>query len=96
MCPFAVFIAAGLLQWVDYMATPAVFKAANGCSPKGCITFFQAFYFMIVTVNDQLPPTHYCYQALLYPQQSELPSSSSLLIRYNGNQDNNVLLLGVI
>ncbi|CAM6114203.1 unnamed protein product [Calypogeia fissa] len=46
-----IFIAAGLLQWVDYMATSAEFKAANDCSPKGCITFFGAFYFMIVTIS---------------------------------------------
>lgn len=50
----AVFIAAGFLQWVDYMATTAEFKEANSCSPKGCITFFGAFYFMIVTVTCPL------------------------------------------
>lgn len=46
----AVFIAAGILQWVDNKATSQSVKEAKGCGDHGCLTFFDAFWFMIVTV----------------------------------------------
>ncbi|BFI29276.1 protein MpBK1 [Marchantia polymorpha subsp. ruderalis] len=46
-----IFIAAGLLQWVEYRASTTQYREDNNCSPKGCLTFFGAFYFMIVTIS---------------------------------------------
>lgn len=47
----AVFIAGGLLQWVEFRATPPSVKEALNCNPQGCISFYEALYFMIVTVR---------------------------------------------
>ncbi|EFJ25888.1 hypothetical protein SELMODRAFT_441904 [Selaginella moellendorffii] len=47
----AVFIAAGILQWVEYKATSAATKAEEGCDPEGCFTFYDAFYFIVVTIT---------------------------------------------
>lgn len=49
----AVFIAAGILQWVDNKMTKDSVKAAFGCRDSGCLSFFDAFWFMIVTVSTQ-------------------------------------------
>ena len=48
----AVFIAAGILQWVDNKATPQSVREAKGCDSHGCLTFFDALWFMIVTVSS--------------------------------------------
>jgi len=46
-----VFIAAGILQWVDNKMTKDSVKAALGCRESGCLEFFDAFWFMIVTMS---------------------------------------------
>ncbi len=50
----AVFVAAGVLQWVDNKATPRSVADANGCGDQGCFTFFAAVYFIFVTVSSLL------------------------------------------
>ncbi|KAI5056590.1 hypothetical protein GOP47_0028408, partial [Adiantum capillus-veneris] len=45
------FLAAGILQWVEWRATPQSVRDANGCPSYGCLSFFEAFYFIIVTVS---------------------------------------------
>ncbi len=50
----AVFVAAGVLQWVDNKATPQSVVEANGCGDQGCLTFFAAVYFIFVTVSSLL------------------------------------------
>lgn len=47
----AVFIAAGVFQWVEFRATPQSVKDANGCGPNGCMTYYQTLYLMMVTVS---------------------------------------------
>ncbi|XP_024516267.1 calcium-activated potassium channel subunit alpha-1-like isoform X2 [Selaginella moellendorffii] len=47
----AVFIAAGILQWVEYKTTSADKKIQQGCGVSGCFTFYDAFYFVIVTIT---------------------------------------------
>ncbi len=47
-CVVAVFLAAGLLQWVEYDGAPQADK--NECPHGPCINFWDAFYFVIVTV----------------------------------------------
>jgi hypothetical protein len=44
----AVFLIAGLLQWVEYDGAPQAEK--NLCPGGPCINFWDAFYFIIVTV----------------------------------------------
>jgi potassium large conductance calcium-activated channel subfamily M alpha protein 1 len=44
----AVFLAAGLLHWVEYDGAPQADK--NECPHGPCINFWDAFYFVIVTV----------------------------------------------
>jgi hypothetical protein len=44
----AVFLAAGLLQWVEYDGAPQADK--NECPHGPCINFWDAFYFVVVTV----------------------------------------------
>ncbi|KAL3677579.1 hypothetical protein R1sor_027527 [Riccia sorocarpa] len=46
-----ILIAAGLVQWIDFRAISSEYKEKHHCSPKGCMTFFEAFYFMIVTIS---------------------------------------------
>lgn len=46
-----VFIMAGLLQWVERKATPLDVKKENNCGPHGCLTFYHAIYFIIVTIS---------------------------------------------
>ncbi|KAH9312112.1 hypothetical protein KI387_027147, partial [Taxus chinensis] len=46
-----VFIMAGLLHWVEQKATPLNIKKENNCDPHGCLTFYHAFYFIIVTIS---------------------------------------------
>lgn len=47
-----LFIAAGILQWVELIATPDSVKKENDCSgPYGCMSFYEAFYFTVVTVS---------------------------------------------
>lgn len=46
-----VFIMAGLLQWVEYKATPLNVQKENNCGPHGCLTFYHAIYFIIVTIS---------------------------------------------
>ncbi|XP_024382523.1 uncharacterized protein [Physcomitrium patens] len=46
-----VFIAAGVLQWVDNKMTKQSVKDENACSDTGCMTFFDAFWLMIVTMS---------------------------------------------
>jgi potassium large conductance calcium-activated channel subfamily M alpha protein 1 len=50
MCACAVFIMAGLLQWVEWKATPLDVQKENSCGPHGCLTFYHANYDMIDTV----------------------------------------------
>ncbi|GLJ07331.1 hypothetical protein SUGI_0064550 [Cryptomeria japonica] len=47
----AVFIMAGLLHWVEQKATPLHIKRENNCGSHGCLTFYHAFYFIIVTIS---------------------------------------------
>lgn len=49
-----MFIAAGILQWVDNKMTKDSVKAALGCRESGCLEFFDAFWFMIVTVSTPI------------------------------------------
>jgi len=49
-----VFVAAGVLQWVDNKATPKSVAEANGCGDQGCLTFFASVYFIFVTVSSLL------------------------------------------
>jgi potassium large conductance calcium-activated channel subfamily M alpha protein 1 len=46
-----VFVAAGVLQWVDDKTTPESVKESKGCGDQGCFTFFDAVYFIVVTVS---------------------------------------------
>jgi hypothetical protein len=46
-----VFVAAGVLQWVDNKTTPESVKDSKGCGDQGCLTFFDAVYFIVVTVS---------------------------------------------
>lgn len=46
-----VFIMAGLLQWVERKATPLDVQKENNCGPHGCLTFYHAIYYMIVTIS---------------------------------------------
>jgi potassium large conductance calcium-activated channel subfamily M alpha protein 1 len=46
-----VFVAAGVLQWVDNKTTPESVKESKGCGDQGCFTFFDAVYFIVVTVS---------------------------------------------
>lgn len=55
-CAVAVFLAAGLLQWVEYDGAPQADK--NECPNGPCINFWDAFYFVIVTVC-WIPHTHF-------------------------------------
>ncbi|KAH9541015.1 hypothetical protein CY35_14G037400 [Sphagnum magellanicum] len=45
----AVFLAAGLLQWVEYDGAPQADK--NECPHGPCLNFWDAFYFVIVTIS---------------------------------------------
>lgn len=46
----AVFLDAGILQWVEYhLASPE--RKASSCTVQGCITFWESLYFLIVTVR---------------------------------------------
>ncbi|XP_057842888.2 uncharacterized protein LOC131052279 isoform X1 [Cryptomeria japonica] len=42
---------AGLLHWVEQKATPLNIKRENNCGTHGCLTFYHAFYFIIVTIS---------------------------------------------
>ena len=44
-----IFVAAGIFQFAEFVDTPADVAAALDCPPTGCTTFFEAFYFMVVT-----------------------------------------------
>ncbi|BBN17112.1 protein MpBK2A [Marchantia polymorpha subsp. ruderalis] len=44
-----IFLDAGILHWVEYDVAPSVRK--DTCPEQGCITFWEAFYFLIVTVS---------------------------------------------
>lgn len=44
-------LAAGVLQWVEWQATPPSVRESSGCPSNGCISFYEAFYFIIVTVS---------------------------------------------
>lgn len=57
----AVFIAAGVLQWVDNKMTKQSVKDENACSDTGCMTFFDAFWLMIVTVGTQTYTADWLY-----------------------------------
>ncbi|KAJ7570308.1 hypothetical protein O6H91_01G114300 [Diphasiastrum complanatum] len=46
-----VFIAAGLLQWVEFKSTPKSERTKNQCGPEGCLNFWDAFYFIVVTIT---------------------------------------------
>ncbi|KAH8961722.1 hypothetical protein BDL97_05G064000 [Sphagnum fallax] len=46
-----VFVAAGVLQWVDNKTTPESVKDSKGCGDQGCLTFFDAVYFIVVTIT---------------------------------------------
>ncbi|KAL2612896.1 hypothetical protein R1flu_024588 [Riccia fluitans] len=43
-----ILLDAGIIHWVEYNTAPRERK--DTCSKEGCITFWQAFYFLIVTV----------------------------------------------
>ncbi|KAG0616762.1 hypothetical protein M758_5G140500 [Ceratodon purpureus] len=45
----AVFLTAGIFQYVEYSAAPASKKSQ--CPLQGCINFWDAFYFVIVTIS---------------------------------------------
>eukprot|EP01018_Ginkgo_biloba_P025839 Gb_05212 [translate_table: standard] len=45
------FIIAGLLHWVEKKATPVDIQKENKCGPHGCLTFYNAVYFIIVTIS---------------------------------------------
>ena len=47
----SVVLAAGVLQWVEWRATPKHVQESESCLPYGCLSFYDAFYFVIVTVN---------------------------------------------
>jgi hypothetical protein len=44
----SVVLAAGVLQWVEWRATP---NNGNCAAAYGCLSFYDAFYFVIVTVR---------------------------------------------
>ncbi|KAL3680179.1 hypothetical protein R1sor_023135 [Riccia sorocarpa] len=44
-----ILLDAGIIHWVEYNTAPRVRK--DKCSEEGCITFWQAFYFLIATVS---------------------------------------------
>ncbi|MCO5551651.1 hypothetical protein L7F22_005155 [Adiantum nelumboides] len=44
-------LAAGILQWVEWRATSQSVREANDCPSYGCLSFYEAFYFIIVTVS---------------------------------------------
>ncbi|CAK9193104.1 unnamed protein product [Sphagnum troendelagicum] len=46
-----VFVAAGVLQWVDNKATAQSVIDSKGCGSQGCLSFFDAVYFIIVTIS---------------------------------------------
>ncbi|KAJ7570310.1 hypothetical protein O6H91_01G114400 [Diphasiastrum complanatum] len=46
-----VFIAAGFLQWVEFKSTPKGDQIKNQCGPEGCLNFWDAFYFIVVTIT---------------------------------------------
>eukprot|EP00249_Psilotum_nudum_P022094 c28369_g1_i3 orf=497-4030(-) len=46
-----VFIGAGILQWVEVKATQQSVKQENNCGAHGCWNYYEAFYFMIVTIS---------------------------------------------
>jgi hypothetical protein len=47
----AVFLIAGLLQWVEYNGAPQDQRDSQDSQCNGpCINFWDAFYFIIVTV----------------------------------------------
>ena len=48
----AVTLAAGVLQWVEWRATPRSVRDNNDCAHYGCLSFYEALYFVIVTVSD--------------------------------------------
>jgi potassium large conductance calcium-activated channel subfamily M alpha protein 1 len=58
----AVFVAAGVLQWVDNKATAQSVIDSKGCGSQGCLSFFEAVYFIIVTVSA----VHYVLSGLLF------------------------------
>jgi potassium large conductance calcium-activated channel subfamily M alpha protein 1 len=51
---FAVILAAGVLQWVEWRATPQSVLDDNDCARYGCLSFYEALYFVIVTVSDNI------------------------------------------
>ncbi|KAJ7563626.1 hypothetical protein O6H91_03G117500 [Diphasiastrum complanatum] len=48
----AIFLDAGIIQWIESNAAPPHIK--EQCAPQGCLTFWEAFYFLIVTVAEFL------------------------------------------
>ncbi|KAJ7563620.1 hypothetical protein O6H91_03G117500 [Diphasiastrum complanatum] len=44
----AIFLDAGIIQWIESNAAPPHIK--EQCAPQGCLTFWEAFYFLIVTI----------------------------------------------
>ncbi|KAG6543506.1 hypothetical protein Mapa_015000 [Marchantia paleacea] len=44
-----IILDAGILHWVEYDVAPSVMK--DVCPEQGCITFWEALYFLIVTVS---------------------------------------------
>ncbi len=57
----AVFLIAGLLQWVEYNGAPQDQRDAQDSQCNGpCINFWDAFYFVIVTVCVSLVLASVC------------------------------------
>ena len=44
-------MAAGVFQWVELQYTPKDVAESYDCGSLGCFTFFDSFYFMVVTVS---------------------------------------------
>eukprot|EP00897_Mesotaenium_endlicherianum_P003898 jgi/Mesen1/3536/ME000198S02739 len=59
-----IFLAAGIFQWVEFVATSAKTREELKCGRLGCYSFFEAIYFMVVTVatvgyGDVTPNTNW-------------------------------------
>jgi hypothetical protein len=71
----AVFLIAGLLQWVEYDGAPQAEK--NLCPGGPCINFWDAFYFIIVTVRVCVCVLLLYYQKSLFVLQGKLSLNES-------------------
>ena len=67
----SVVLAAGVLQWVEWRATPKHVQESESCLSYGCLSFYDAFYFVIVTVNDlHFSPCSHQSEYLTLPPKS--------------------------